>query len=111
MGLRPTQGDKNRVEEAWLVITPTLSSRPECSRACGPPKGMKIGLKKARLAITPSFVISTGAQRSGEICGFSHIWRKERARYGVPSIRGRLDLYFCALIKLKAVSEICRKSR
>jgi hypothetical protein len=44
---------------------------------------MKIGLRKTWLATTPSFVISTGAQRSGEICGF-HIWRKERARYGAP---------------------------
>ena len=40
MGLRPTQGDENRVEE--------------CS-----------------VGNYPTFVISTGAQRSGEICGCS----------------------------------------
>ena len=36
-----------------------------------PTMGMKIGLRKVWSAITPNFVISTGAKRSGEICGFS----------------------------------------
>ncbi len=37
-----------------------------------------------------NFVISTGAKRSGEICGFPHLAqrRKGRARYGAPSIGG-----------------------
>jgi hypothetical protein len=43
---------------------------------------MKIGLKKARLAITPSFVISTGAKRSGEICGFPHLAQRARQIWG-----------------------------
>ena len=38
-----------------------------------PPKRMKIGLRKVWSAIAPNFVISTGAQRSGEICGFPHL--------------------------------------
>ncbi len=47
MGPRPTQGDGNRVAEAWL-------------------------------ATTPNFVISTGAKRSGEICGFPHLAQRAR---------------------------------
>jgi hypothetical protein len=57
MGLQPTQGDENRVEEDFgRQLHLTLSSRPERS----------------------------AAERSA----VSHIWRKERARYGAPSIRG-----------------------
>jgi hypothetical protein len=51
-----------------------LSSRLEESWAFGPPKAMKIGSCSATTvggsAALP-FVISTGAQRSGEICGVS----------------------------------------
>ena len=45
-------------------------------------KGMKIGLSKAGLAITPTFVISTGAKRSGEICGFPHLAQRARQIWG-----------------------------
>ena len=89
---RRQEEDRRRlpVRKAWdcedlISATPLyLSSRPKCSWACGPPKRMKIGLRKAWLAITPNFVISTGAQRSGEICGFPDSCRKERASYRAP---------------------------
>jgi hypothetical protein len=52
----------------------SLSSRPQESWAFGPPKAMKNGFCSATTlpgsAALP-FVISTEAQRSGEICGFS----------------------------------------
>ena len=57
MGLRPTQGNENQVEEG-LVGNYTY------------------------------FVISTGAKRSGEICGFPHLAQR-RARYG-----GTLDSWW-----------------
>ena len=101
MGLRPAQGDEKRVlfsnytqwkrrpplchldrssEGAeWRDLRfqrsfPGNVFRPEESRAFGPPKAMKSGSCSAPTlngsAALP-FVISTGAQRSGEICGVS----------------------------------------
>ena len=80
-GLQPTQEDENRGRFGQQLHL-TLSSRPECSWACGPPKGMKIGWRKVWSAITPTFVISTGAQRSGEICGFPHLAQRARQIWG-----------------------------
>ena len=57
---------------------------PERSWACGPPRGMKIGLRKAWSAITSNFVISTGAKRSGEICGFPYLAQRARQIWGTP---------------------------
>ena len=56
------------------VTTLPLSSRPEESWAKGPPKAMKNGSCSATTAAGSAalpFVISTGAQRSGEIRGVS----------------------------------------
>ena len=47
-----------------------------------PPKRMRIGLRKVWSAITPNFVISTGAKRSGEICGFPHLAQRARQIWG-----------------------------
>jgi hypothetical protein len=74
----PTQGDEKTglVQQLLLPEAPPspLSSRPEESWAFGPPKAMKKGSCSATTlngsAALP-FVISTGAQRSGEICGAS----------------------------------------
>jgi hypothetical protein len=44
MGLRPTEGDEKRLVPAttlYGIVTLSLSSRPELSWACGPPKVMK----------------------------------------------------------------------
>ena len=57
-------------------------SRPERSWARGPLKRMKIGLRKVWSAITPNFVVSTGAKRSGEICGFPHLAQRARQIWG-----------------------------
>src|ERR1700733_12668069 len=99
MGLRPTQGDEKYLlfgnHTRWKRRPPPLSSRPERSVversavqrtfpgnvfrpekswAFGPPKVMKNTFCSATTlagsAALP-FVISTGAQRSGEICGVS----------------------------------------
>src|SRR3984885_10428068 len=99
MGLRPTQGDEKRVlfsnyccwkrrpplchldrsAAEWRDLRcqqsfPGNVFRPEESWAFGPPKAMKNGSCSAT-TLTGSaalpFVISTGAQRSGEICGVS----------------------------------------
>ena len=64
-----------------------LSSRPEESWAFGPPKAMKNGSCSATTLNGSGalpFVISTGAQRSGEICGVSgpslgSVFRPERS--------------------------------
>src|SRR6202046_882232 len=69
MGLRPTQGDEKRV----LFSNYRRRKRPrEESWAFGPPKAMKNGSCSATTVAGSAalpFVISTGAQRSGEICG------------------------------------------
>ena len=51
MGLQPTQGDENRIEEGLV-------------------------------GNYPNFVISTGAKRSGEICGFPHLAQRARQIWG-----------------------------
>ncbi len=52
-----------------------------------PTQGDENGLRKARLAITPN--LSSRPERSEvERSAVSHIWRKERARCGAPSIGG-----------------------
>ena len=101
MGLRPTQGDEKRVlfsnyccwkrrpplchldrssegaEWRDLRFQRTFAGnvfRPEESWAFGPPKAMKSGSCSATTlngSAAHPFVISTGAQRSGEICGVS----------------------------------------
>jgi hypothetical protein len=78
MGLRPTQGDEKTgpVQQLLLLEAPPspLSSRPEESWVVDPPKGMKNGSCSATTVAGSAalpFVISTGAQRSGEICGVS----------------------------------------
>ena len=77
MGLRPTQGDEKRVLFRDYCCRkrrpPLLSSRPD-SWTFGPPKAMKNGSCSATTVAGSAalpFVISTGAQRSGEICGVS----------------------------------------
>jgi hypothetical protein len=64
----------NSVLQRSLAPSKELSSRPEKSWAFGPPKVMKNSFCSATTlngsAALP-FVISTGAQRSGEICGVS----------------------------------------
>ena len=52
-----------------------------------PTHGDENGLRKPRLAVTPD--LSSRPERSeAERSAVSHIWRKERARYGAPSIGG-----------------------
>ena len=54
-----------------------------------PTHGDENGLRKPRLAVTPD--LSSRPERSeAERSVESHIWRKERARYGAPSIGGGL---------------------
>src|ERR1700733_13866195 len=68
------------------------SSRPEESWAFGPPKAMKTGPVPQLLSLEAPlpFVISTGAQRSGEICGVSgpplgNVFRPEESwAFGPP---------------------------
>ncbi len=38
------------------------------------------------MEITPNFVISTGAKRSGEICGFPHLAQRARQIWGTPRL-------------------------
>src|ERR1700723_3085559 len=99
MGLRPTQGDEKRVllsnyccwkrrpplchldrsAAQWRDLRcqrslPGNVFRPEKSWPFGPPKVMKNGSCSATTVAGSAalpFVISTGAQRSGEICGVS----------------------------------------
>src|SRR6202042_1452738 len=64
------------VQQLLLLEAPPspLSSRPEKSWAKGPPKAMKNGSCSATTVVGSAalpFVISTEAQRSGEICGVS----------------------------------------
>ena len=56
MGLRPTQGGEKRSVQQPLSIEPLpfpLSSRPEESWACGPPKVMKNASVQQPLSIEP----------------------------------------------------------
>ena len=62
MGLRPTQGDENRVEEGSVGNYTFLCH-----------------LDRSEAEWRDSAV--------------SHIWRKERARYGAPSIGGLVSIF------------------
>src|SRR5580700_8290439 len=72
-----SQGDETGpVQQLLLLAAPPspLSSRPERSWAFVPPKAMKNGPCSATTVAGSAalpFVSSTGAQRSGEICGVS----------------------------------------
>jgi hypothetical protein len=75
------------VEMTNLLYKTELSSRPEESWACGPPKLMKTtSIQQLRSLEAPSspFVISTEAQRSGEISVWmlppGNVFRPERTR-------------------------------
>jgi iron complex transport system substrate-binding protein len=79
--------------EEFLPPTIELSSRPKESWVVDPPKGMKNVFPATTLAgsaVLP-FVISTGAQRSGEICGPADLsWEcfsTERSVVEGPAVR------------------------
>src|SRR5580658_1227973 len=81
-----------------------LSSRPEESWAFGPPKAMKSGSCSATTVAGSAalpFVISTEAQRSGEICGVSgpslgNVFQQGEAQLRDPRLLPR-DLRLCGL--------------
>ena len=82
-----------------------LSSRPDKSWAVGPPKVMKNAFPATTVAGSAAlpFVISTEAQRSGEICGVSG------PSLGKPTERTRIS-YF-ALLATSTCAPLRRESR